>query len=175
MWDKTKIHAHSKLVVMKKVTSIWSVACRVLYPSPWFLFSATWPSMPKMHSNGLFNQSSLCITFTCSRQQDGKAPSTNQNITVAAPTSSSGSVSGAPPPTPTAISAPSTPTVTAAPPLMTPTADIKPLLQQQMSQSDASKDDSIKSMSSGIDKEKEEKVQIWVGEFEVLGDEINWS
>ena len=29
---------------------------RVLYPHPGFLSSATWPSMPKKHYNGLINQ-----------------------------------------------------------------------------------------------------------------------
>ena len=30
---------------------------RVLYPGPGFLSSATWPSLPKKHYNGLLNQS----------------------------------------------------------------------------------------------------------------------
>ena len=30
---------------------------RVLYPGPGFLSSATWPSLPKKHYNGLINQS----------------------------------------------------------------------------------------------------------------------
>ena len=30
---------------------------RVLYPGPGFLSSATWPSLPKKHFNGLINQS----------------------------------------------------------------------------------------------------------------------
>ena len=30
---------------------------RVLYPNPGFLSSATWPSLPKKHYNGLINQS----------------------------------------------------------------------------------------------------------------------
>ena len=39
---------------------------RVLYPGPGFLSSATWPSMPKKHYNGLINQSisrssNLCL------------------------------------------------------------------------------------------------------------------
>ena len=35
-----------------------SIICksRVLYPSPGFLSSATWPSLPKKHYNGLINQ-----------------------------------------------------------------------------------------------------------------------
>ena len=40
---------------------------RVLYPGPGFLCSATWPSLPKNHSNGLINQSIIirrfCETF----------------------------------------------------------------------------------------------------------------
>ena len=29
---------------------------KVLYPDPGFLSSATWPSLPKKHYNGLYNQ-----------------------------------------------------------------------------------------------------------------------
>ena len=46
---------------------------RVLYPSPGFLSSATWPSMPKKHYNGLNKQINikliLIITFM-QREED---------------------------------------------------------------------------------------------------------
>ena len=35
---------------------------RVLYPGPGFLSSATWPTLPKKHYNGLINQS---INIVC--------------------------------------------------------------------------------------------------------------
>ena len=40
---------------------------RVLYPGPGFLSIARWPSVPKKHSNGLINQSSIryCAVLTC--------------------------------------------------------------------------------------------------------------
>ena len=39
---------------------------RVLYPGPGFLSSATWPSLPKKHYNGLINhnQSTKTAKFT---------------------------------------------------------------------------------------------------------------
>ena len=38
---------------------------RVLYSSPGFLSSATWPSLPKKHYNGLFDQSINRISYNC--------------------------------------------------------------------------------------------------------------
>ena len=39
---------------------------RVSYPVPVFLSSATWPSLPKKHYNGL-NQTKLCTVYTCNK------------------------------------------------------------------------------------------------------------
>ena len=38
-----------------------SITSRVLYPGPGFLSSATWPSLPKKHYNGLINQVAYVI------------------------------------------------------------------------------------------------------------------
>ena len=37
---------------------------RVLYPGPGFLSSASWPSLPKKHYNGLINQSTEADTWS---------------------------------------------------------------------------------------------------------------
>ena len=37
---------------------------RVLYPGPGFLSSATWPSLPKKHYNGLINNQSMYHFFS---------------------------------------------------------------------------------------------------------------
>ena len=36
---------------------------RVSYPGPGFLSSATWPSLPKKHYNGLNQTKSKCVEF----------------------------------------------------------------------------------------------------------------
>ena len=45
---------------------------RVLYPGPGFLSSATWPSLPKKHYNGL-NQTKLMRTLTALGLLSGKS------------------------------------------------------------------------------------------------------